>query len=59
MRVLPADHLPDPQQLAHKLGGWEHEYNHRRLHLALGGKTPAERLLEFRISTPGSVQQSA
>ena len=48
-----------PQQLAHKLRGWEHEYNHRRLHLALGGKTPAERLLELDISTPVSVQQSA
>src|SRR5262250_2396967 len=44
-----------PQQLAHKLRGWEHEYNHYRLHLALGGKTPAERLLELRISTPVSV----
>jgi transposase InsO family protein len=48
-----------PQQLAHKLRLWEHEYNHRRLHLALGGKTPAERLLELRISTPVPVQQSA
>lgn len=28
------------RELVHKLRAWEHEYNHRRLHLALGGKNP-------------------
>ena len=41
-----------PAQLVKKLGGWEHEYNHRRPHLALNGKTPTERLIELRISDP-------
>jgi transposase InsO family protein len=36
-------------ELAAKLRRWEHEYNHRRLHLALAGQTPAERLCELRI----------
>jgi transposase InsO family protein len=36
-------------ELAAKLRRWEHEYNHRRPHLALAGKTPAERLCELRI----------
>lgn len=47
------------QQLVKQLRGWEHEYNHRHLHLALGRKTPAERLCELRFSMPGHVQQSA
>src|SRR4029450_3751285 len=42
-----------------KLRAWEHEYNHRRLHLALGGKTPAERLAELRISPAAGVLRSA
>jgi transposase InsO family protein len=46
-------------QLATKLQAWEHEYNHRRPHLALDGKTPAERLVELRISDPHAVQRSA
>ncbi len=29
---------------------WEHEYNHRRPHLALAGKTPAERVCELKIT---------
>ena len=48
-----------PQDLAQKLRAWEHEYNHRRLHLALGGKTPAERLCELRITTPQGVREIA
>lgn len=39
-----------PEELAQKLRQWEAEYNHRRLHLALRGKTPAERLCELRIA---------
>jgi transposase InsO family protein len=46
-------------QLVNKLQEWEHEYNHRRPHLALGGKTPAARLIELRISAPRAVQRSA
>lgn len=48
-----------PQELARKLRQWEHEYNHRRLHLALRGKTPAERLCELRISPPQGVREVA
>src|SRR2546425_3356737 len=40
----------NPAELAQKLRQWEHEYNHRRPHLALRGKTPAERLCELRIA---------
>jgi transposase InsO family protein len=47
-----------PAELALKLRQWEHEYNHRRLHLALRGRTPAERLCELRI-VPEPVQQLA
>lgn len=36
-------------ELTAKLCRWEHEYNHRRPHLALAGKTPAERFCELRI----------
>lgn len=46
-------------ELVRKLRAWEHEYNHRRLHLALGGKTPAERLAELRISPAAGVLRSA
>jgi transposase InsO family protein len=35
------------QQLARKLKRWEKEYNERRPHLALEGKTPAERVHEL------------
>jgi transposase InsO family protein len=31
---------PEPVR---KLRAWEHEYNHRRLHLALSGKTADSR----------------
>jgi transposase InsO family protein len=48
-----------PEDLAKQLARWEHEYNHRRLHLALGGRTPAERLCELRISTPFASRRSA
>lgn len=48
-----------PQDLAQKLQAWEHEYNHRRLHLALRGKTPAERLCELRITAPQAVRETA
>src|SRR5215510_4384751 len=37
-------------ELTAKLRRWEHEYNHRRPHLALAGKTP-ERVCELRIVT--------
>ena len=47
-----------PAELAQKLRQWEHEYNHRRLHLALRGRTPAERLCELRIAAE-PVQQLA
>jgi len=36
-------------ELTIKLRRWEDEYNHRRPHLALAGRTPAERLCELRI----------
>ena len=36
-------------ELTAKMRRWEHEYNHRRPHLALAGKTPAERLWELGI----------
>ncbi len=39
-----------PGELAQKLRQWEYEYNPRRPHLALRGKTPAERLCELRIA---------
>ncbi len=35
------------KQLAGKLRKWEKEYNEQRPHLALRGKTPAERVLEL------------
>ena len=41
-------------ELAAKLRRWEHEYSHRRPHLALAGKTPAERLCELRRHTVSS-----
>jgi transposase InsO family protein len=47
------------KELHRKLREWEWEYNHRRLHLGLGGKTPAERLAELRISQPPTVRRSA
>ena len=47
-----------PAGLARKLRHWEHEYNHRRPHLALRGQTPAERLCELRIACD-PVQQLA
>jgi len=37
----------------------DREYNHGRPHLALRGKTPAERLCELRIRTPEAVRESA
>jgi transposase InsO family protein len=37
-------------ELTVKLRRWEHEYNHRRPHLALAGKTPAERVCELKIA---------
>ncbi len=41
----------DEGALAAKLRQWEAEYNHRRLHLARRGRTPAERLWELRIAS--------
>jgi transposase InsO family protein len=35
------------RDLARKLKRWESEYNERRPHLALEGKTPAERVREL------------
>jgi transposase InsO family protein len=52
-------HFRTRQELARKLREWEWEYNHRRLHLGLGGKTPAERLAELRISPPAAVGKTA
>jgi hypothetical protein len=52
-----AVHFRTPAELPQKLRQWEHEYNHRRLHLALQGRTPAERLCELRIA-PEPVQTS-
>lgn len=49
----------NPQDLAQKLQAWEHEYNHRRLHLALRGKTPAERFCELRTTAPQAVREAA
>jgi transposase InsO family protein len=46
------------EELRVKLRVWEHEYNHRRPHLALRGKTPAEQLCELRISTPAPIPRS-
>ena len=43
------------QELVRKLRAWEHEYNHRRLRLALNGKPPAERPAELRISPAAGV----
>jgi transposase InsO family protein len=48
-----------PPELVRKLRAWGHEYNHRRLHPALAGKTPAERLAELRISPVAGVLRSA
>jgi transposase InsO family protein len=48
----------NPLELAQRLRQWEHEYNHRRPHLALRGRTPAERLCELRIAND-RVQQLA
>jgi transposase InsO family protein len=47
------------QELRHLLHEWEREYNHGRPHLALRGKTPAERLCELRIRAPETVRESA
>jgi transposase InsO family protein len=50
----------DRVDLVRQLRTWEHEYNDRRPHLALQGKTPAERLCELRISpAPRGVPRSA
>lgn len=43
----PRQQFRNPRDLARKLKRWEKEYNEKRLHLALGGKTPAERLQEL------------
>lgn len=48
-----------PEELRRLLQEWEQEYNHLRPHLALGGKTPAERLCELRITTPQGVRGAA
>jgi transposase InsO family protein len=47
-----------PGELAGKLRRWKHEYNPRRPHLALAGKTPAERVCELKI-TAHTVQATA
>jgi transposase InsO family protein len=47
-----------PGELTGKLRRWEHEYNHLRPHLALAGKTPAERVCELKI-TVRTVQATA
>jgi len=39
-----------PGELVAKLRRWEYEYNHQRPHLALAGKTPAERVCELKIT---------
>jgi len=48
----------NPAELTQRLRQWEYEYNHRRPHLALRGRTPAERLCELRIASD-PVQQLA
>ncbi|MCI0717871.1 MAG: IS481 family transposase [Acidobacteria bacterium] len=46
-------HFRNRKQLARKLKRWEKEYNEQRPHLALKGKTPAERVQELaRPSQP-------
>lgn len=55
-RRFPFKSPHEPQRL---FAEWEHEYNHRRPHLALGDKTPVERLCEPRITAPQGVRQSA
>jgi len=47
-----------PEQLRAALRRWETEYDTRRPHLALKGRTPAEFLAELKIR-PNSVRQSA
>lgn len=48
-----------PSELRAALKTWESEYNERRPHLALNGKTPSERLLELRVRTLPTVGVSA
>ena len=36
------------------LGHWEHEYNHRRYSMALGGETPRERLTTKLAAGPSA-----
>jgi transposase InsO family protein len=58
-RVLPARDLRTAAELGQKLRQWGHEYNHQRLHLAIRGRTPAERLpVRARIAAE-PVQQLA
>ncbi len=40
-------HFKHKRDLARKLKRWETEYNEDRPHLALNGKTPAERVREL------------
>lgn len=48
-----------PTELRSLLRDWEREYNHRRPHLALRGKTPAEALCELRIKAQTPARVSA
>ena len=52
-------HFHTRQELMPKLREWDWECNHWRLHLGLGGRTPAERLAELRITTPAPVGKTA
>jgi transposase InsO family protein len=49
----------NPSKPRKALKTWEAEYNERRPHLALKGKTPAERLLDLRVRVLPSVGASA
>ena len=53
-----ADLAHEPTACRTQEDRWEHEDNHRRPHLALAGKTPAERVCELKI-TARTVQATA
>ncbi|MFC1522577.1 IS481 family transposase [Elusimicrobiota bacterium] len=44
------EQFSDIEDIKQKLSGWERYYNHERMHMALDGQTPAEKL-ESKLST--------